>query len=126
MKKTIKPKIVAVICFDLDDFREWKKLSGHSNAFHEITFYMTGTYRKYQFDNTIYYYIHRVIDLCSLAIDEIVSTIHAHKNPEYKEIMNAAQANLNKTIILPIEKKSEISINKSYTIEDLKKAWKTL
>ena len=87
----LKPKLVAVICFDLDDFREWKHLKGHAN-------YRRGTHKSYLIDNTMYYGIYHVIDLCSLAVDEIVTTSYAHKNPEYEEIMRIAEANLNTPI----------------------------
>lgn len=84
--KTIEKRI-AVICFDVDDFREWKHLKGHAN-------YMVGTYKKYQVDDTIYYGISKVTDLCSLVINDIKYTQNAHKNPEYDEIVRVALSNL--------------------------------
>jgi hypothetical protein len=87
MSKPPRPKFVAVICFDTDDFIAWKKASGHQP-------HLTGTRRKYQVDDTIYICVHKVIDLCSFAVDEIATTVHAHKNPEYEEIMRVAQTNL--------------------------------
>lgn len=104
----MRPIIAAVVSIDIDDFLEWKHLRGHAN-------YMTGTHRKYQVGNTLYVCITKVIDLCSLAVDEIIITMHAHKNPEFEEIVRVAQSNLN-----TIKPKNEVNTIKQMKISDVK------
>jgi len=88
MRSKNKPKNVGVICADSDDFLAYRESHNHRK--------LDGVYtpRKYSFEGVMYWRISSVPDLCSLALDEIVETNWANKNPHYDEIIYAAQPNL--------------------------------
>jgi hypothetical protein len=81
-------KNVGIICVDKDDFLNYRINNNHSP--------LDGVYtpRKYSFKGVMYWSITSVPDLCSLALDEIVETNWAKRNPYYDEIIYAAQPNL--------------------------------
>jgi len=87
-KKTDKlSKKIGVVCVDGDDFLDYRIKEGHNDN----EFY---TKRKYTHHNVTYWRIEDVDDLCSLALDEIVETVWAKRNPHYDQIIYVAQSNL--------------------------------
>jgi hypothetical protein len=84
----VRQRSIAVISLDTQDFQLWKN---ENNLKHDGL----GTRRRFKIDNTIYYCISKVCDLCSLTLDEITETKYAKENKEYEYIKLVARGNLN-------------------------------
>lgn len=86
----VRQRSIGVISLDTHDFKLWKN---ENNLKHDGL----DTVRRFKIDNTTYYCISKVCDLCSLAIDEIIETKYAKENKEYEQIKLVARGNVNVT-----------------------------
>lgn len=83
----VRQRSIAVISLDAQDFQLWKNenILKHDGL---------DTRRRFKIDNTTYYCISKVCDLCSLGLDEITETEYAKENKEYEQIKLVARGNI--------------------------------
>lgn len=77
---------VAVICLNPSDFINWK-MENKQHYDDIISNENMNTTKRFSIGETTYFRINKVIDLCSLNIDEIIETKQAKNNIEYNEII---------------------------------------
>jgi len=87
--KIITPKTIAVISFDVEDFKRYMK-----DNF--IGGYTTRTSKKMKSGFDTYYGISNLCDMHSISFDEIIETNYAKENKNYEQIKQMTGFNLKK------------------------------
>lgn len=97
---------IAVISLDAHDFKIWKVKKFNNNSLEQHRY--LSTIKKFKINNTNYYCISNIGDLCSLTVDEIIETKHAKANKEYEQIKLVTRGNLRNTFI---SNNTELQVN---------------
>lgn len=84
----VRQRSIAVISLDAHDFNLWKNENNLNPD-------GLDTLKRFNIDNTTYYCISKVCDLCSLNLDEIIETEYSKENKEYEQIKLVARGYLN-------------------------------
>lgn len=79
-------KLVAVLCYDLEDFKNWVKDEGYVS-------YGSPSNRIIYVDDDSYIGVYLRGHLCSYAINGVIETSSAHKNPHYSDLKHETACN---------------------------------
>lgn len=74
--REVPKRYIGVICYDAEDFQEWKKTKGYKDI-------ISDTKRKFIIDNEIYLAVYYVEHMVSYDFDGIHETRNAINNPNY-------------------------------------------